>query len=841
MAKTSIKRVTLKHIDRQTPSNISEQGTLSEARNIRYNKFGIENVCDFTIEESIHQTNNFTIVYVHSGRYLATDVENKLHHVEIILGTITSKSIITNITSGVDISNFGKVLYLTNMNSQQIFLYTEETYKEFKINQITPLDNVKIEYTYKVASNTTGYDGCYVYGYTSIIKSTKEYILKLGEVRAADYIPGVFYIMFAYRLFDGSIIKPSRAYMVANADSFTGCYEFRRKEDITFSDGIKYDYGYSFPISGSQVELNIKYDTGLIDSDLVRSIVIYATRPEQEFDYDRSHEIFEVSPQSSLDYYKRVPVSYFRHKNTSEYPSKPFFEIEELLLSSGTDGTLTKKLTWSEHFEYIEHGAVFEPTFTVHDKIHRNIFEYNGRLHSFNQTTTIYNGVNLLYTEALSGNSQRTPLPDGYTIHIETTLRIDDRIITVKSEDIKFYYRFLAVRPVGNYNFIAFDNFISYPDHRAEVISIYLVKSGLRRRLISMPLISCLENNFAYHMRDADRTISEVGELSFPEFDSFTPNSGSFKQCEPILNRNKIMVSMVNNPFAFEPRHTYNIEGEDCVIHALTTAVSGLTEESYGTHPLLVFTNQGLYALEQGGGDVLYSQVVLIDNSDKYRVNDVVSLSSIVFFVSQDEVMATTSRITKSVSEIIYPSNNSPVERSEFKRYIQGARPYALIWYNEIMIYNEIFNYAYIYSVESNCWSTRDLTASHVSNSIIRVNNNLVSLSKKENHNYKLPISLKTNTITLGNDGAKKIEYLELLFSTSISMSINTTIYASNNLLEWYEIGSSIYGQKIGRMGATWRYYKVSVTTSNETETGNQIYLWGIDIKSTSKYKGIVE
>lgn len=842
MARTTIKRVALRNIDRKTPSEITTQGSLSKAHNIRYNDTGIENICEFETKELISKSNNFRVVYIHSNKYLAYDINNNLHHVHVLFGSVESTAIIaTRLSENTTISSFGKILFLTDGNNQRSFIYTNGVYEELKINNIQPLDTVDIGYEYTQASNTAGYDSCMVLGYTSISKRQDEYILKLEEVRSADFIPGIFYLMFAYRLFDGSIIKPSRAYMVAQSDESSASHLFYRVSNCKLSDGDTYTYGYSYPISGSKVTLNIDFDGDLVNNKLIRSVVVYATRPQQEFDFARAHDIFETSPQQEQEYIFKTSANYFRFKEIIDYPTRPFYEIDELLLSSAIGNKLTKELVWSDHFEYIEHGAVFEPTFTVHNTVHKNIFEYNGRMHSSNQTTTLYNGANILHSKESHSYGNKTNLPSGYTIYAETTLRIDDKIMNVKCDDIGYYYWHEAVRPSGNYNCIIIDNMISYPDHRAEKITIYLAKGNIRKKIVSFTLTSSLANNFAYNMgHDVMKSHTQY-YYTFSNFEDFSSDSGFFTGSQPISYRDKIMVSMANNPFAFEPRHTYSIEGDDCEIYKLTTAVAGLTEESYGVHPVLVFTSKGLFALQQGAGDILYSKVVLIDNSDRYRIDHAVSLSSIVFFISSDEVMAITSRTTKSVSEIICPSNSLPLERERFKRYMLGARPYALIWYDEVMIYNEDFDYAYIYSITSNCWSTRSLNAKGITDSVMLVEGDLISLSNKENKNKPLPITIKTNTMTLGSDNYKKLEYLDILFSAPTNMNINTTIWGSNDLLEWYNIGSSLYGRKIGRSGRSWRYFRVEISTVNSTTTDNYIYLWGVDIKYTTKYVGVVE
>ena len=70
---------------------------------------------------------------------------------------------------------------------------------------------------------------------------------------------------------------------------------------------------------------------------------------------------------------------------------------------------------------------------------------------------------------------------------------------------------------------------------------------------------------------------------------------------------NVLNVSDHLNPFVFPINYSYNFGGE---IEDIATAYLPISSTQAGQYPLTVFTSNGIYALEQGSGSVLYSNIV---------------------------------------------------------------------------------------------------------------------------------------------------------------------------------------------------------------------------------------
>lgn len=72
---------------------------------------------------------------------------------------------------------------------------------------------------------------------------------------------------------------------------------------------------------------------------------------------------------------------------------------------------------------------------------------------------------------------------------------------------------------------------------------------------------------------------------------------------------NVLNVSEPYNPYAFQVKYSYSFGGE---IKDITPSYLPISSTQVGQYPLTVFTTSGIYSMEQGGGDVLYSNIVPI-------------------------------------------------------------------------------------------------------------------------------------------------------------------------------------------------------------------------------------
>lgn len=850
MAQTHLKRVEIRNLDLNKSELITSDGTLERSHNVRYGASGIENVYNFRIKEKIVNNNGFEIIHIHNNNYIAIDNNNNIHHVEISFRSINSKQIIE---AGVDrptlsIHHFGNTLMITNRKQQSQYLLKNDIYKQLKISDITPLDTPQITYTYKSSTPHNSTTPSLVFGYNSATETNKEYITKIAEITDADYIYGAFYMIFAYRLFDGSIIKGAGAVQaLTESIAETGNSIFFQKQNIEFPDGKTYKYAYCKTITGCRPTITFSLDPSMIDNELVSSIVIFATRPEQIYDFNNLHSIFGTDTPENSQQTVKLNGNLFHESSLNDYAKKPFYEIDEIILNKTIPNSTSITLTWNKHFKDIEYNTLYTPSFSIHDTLHEKMIEYNGRLHTFCQTTRFYNGVPLTASTSTFkyGNTiyNKTELPAGYALQFTTIINLGTSTTEIKAPRCTHYYYHdfnqIPIREGANH-IIPINNFVSYPDHRAESINIYLTQGGEQQLIKQLPLTSSMANNIAYYNNTSSKNYASADAIEF-DLDKFIPTGQIVVQTDTFTTKNKIMVSLQNNPFVFEPKNCYDIETEECEIYSLTTSADQITETSFGQHPLLIFTSKGIFAMEQGSGEVLYSRTILLSKDKQYPFTQNITIEGIVFYTTENEVRAFTSRQSNSVSKVLEPCQDRTISGDTILQFLKGANLCSLTPYDEIMLTNNNYPYAYTYSIKSNSWSTRSLSATFINQNTLIENGNIISTGDREDQTSPLAPHICTNALKLSTDALKKLEYLSPQLSTTPNSPLTITLWASNNLKNWYIVGSSEFSAKIGRCGSSWRYFKVEIKASDTPQADYYFYIWALDIKHTPKYKTVVD
>ncbi|MFI3321105.1 MAG: hypothetical protein R3Y50_01110 [Rikenellaceae bacterium] len=855
MAETKIQRVTIQSLTTTLPENIATDGTLEKLHNARYIAGGVENVSQFNTKSYIADFNGFTIIYLHKSNYIAIDSELKLHYVTSNLSNLVSLQEIDTVTDSenLKISHFGNVLYVTDSNGQRQFIFKNSAYSVVSLENIPPIDNANIEYEYIVTEamnivRDTPIMACNVDDNGYETDSQYNYPIAIAELHNQDYIHGAFYIIIAYRLFDGSIIKNSRAYMMESEIVSNGPRTIvNARDDDTFSDGEVYDYTYFKQLHGCKPTIKFDVSDDIINNEMISSIVVYSTIPGDIYDFVNFHKIFHENIEEDFENSLDLPASLFYEESVADYAKRPFYEIEEIFLKDIVENQVEITLTYSDHIYQMEFNDVYEASFSVHNTIHGSMMEYNSRLHTFNQQTELYKGVALSNDcDNMSDFTKRyyyMSLTPPYKIEYCVEIKIDENSYEVSSGEVDYCHIAGDSAALVDEFYIIVDNFLSYPDYRAEKINIYYNNSSDRMLIASLELTAATGNNFAYYVDTTYNCLTGRRAIKCVKTDYFSPTHALSQEHEPIISTNKIMVSEQNNPYSFDVSHTYSIESSDYEIYALSTAANQITENSYGDHPLVVFTSKGIYTLEQGSDDILYSRIILIDNREQAETIKTVSLGETIYFTSEDELLALNGRTISTHSKALERSKDRlSMDLEEFSSYVQNAHLYALVWYSEVMVYNSDYDYAYVYMINNGGWYSRLIEGKYISANIMVTPTGVLATNLREDQDIPLAPHIITNALKLGSYDLKKIEYISPIFTIPQNSNIETTVKVSNDLNNWYSVSKTRFGTKIGRFGASWRYIKIDMeykTTSSSSYL--HFFLSSIEFKFTLRYKTIVE
>jgi hypothetical protein len=251
--------------------------------------------------------------------------------------------------------------------------------------------------------------------------------------------------------------------------------------------------------------------------------------------------------------------------------------------------------------------------------------------------------------------------------------------------------------------------FISYPDSRAYKIVLWAnYESSIWGGEIALRPSKAY--NYAFAVMQPYITVL-LYEMSVPSIST----NRSYKEDDVII------VSEAANPFFFPVEHSYRIPGK---IRDLSMMASRTLNTYTGIYPIVVLTNRGIFALEQGSGIVLYSNVAPISNDicergcvlTKYGIayiaNDAVNIlegsTGVNISIVLDKGLPDTSirscpGFIASVEGDIY-NISGVLSQVRFADYLIDA---ILLYDNtnkEIIVSNPAYGYSYVYSITSESW-----------------------------------------------------------------------------------------------------------------------------------------
>lgn len=196
---------------------------------------------------------------------------------------------------------------------------------------------------------------------------------------------------------------------------------------------------------------------------------------------------------------------------------------------------------------------------------------------------------------------------------------------------------------------------------------------------------------------------------------------------------NKIASSIINNPFTFEASGVSQIQSERIV--ALSSATKALGQEQHGTHPLYVFTNDGVFGMQ-------------VDSEGKYTTKNpvcrdvvlgggesITQIDDAVVFASARGIMSLAGEqavcISEKLNELLIPpvaisippiitegrirsGSGQPLEpmigckKEPFKEYVNGAIIIFDYLNQRLIVSNKDYDYSYVYSIRTKQWSYYD-------------------------------------------------------------------------------------------------------------------------------------
>jgi hypothetical protein len=457
---------------------------------------------------------------------------------------------------------------------------------------------------------------------------------------ANGYYTFPFWIRVAIRLYDGSYAKISGPVLVLPT---IRCGAFLRFRQFPDEKWYPQDANYS-----TKIKVRIHTDlTRLLDfSDLIDKVVIFEsdqvkTWSETRYtDEDRTkynwqaytHEmgfIDSSSVQQSGTYtfrdYSNQTSGKASFAAEFRYPPHCFSEkeIQEALLNQSVFYKVAEVGLNSQVFSsYVDLSSLIPrtvlPNLTTQEQLpnddyygHTTIvpsvmYSYNSRLQISNFIRYPFEGFSY-FCEGQEGGGTYNNSVNTYTCYVE--IETDDGSIWV-SKEIKL-----------NGNLIWF----YYPDPRAKQ-AVFKESSGAWDYIL---LKVHPRLNGAYWLG----TLFGGYELRFSDNQSTYPVNDKLKY-ETLENH--VLTSEVNNPWVFNAEGD-NTVGTGAIIGVCANTIA-LSQGQFGQHPLIVFTNEGIYALGTNS-EGLYNTAYPLSREVCNNAKSITPTDGAIFFTSEKGLM----------------------------------------------------------------------------------------------------------------------------------------------------------------------------------------------------------
>ena len=348
------------------------------------------------------------------------------------------------------------------------------------------------------------------------------------------------------------------------------------------------------------------------------------------------------------------------------------------------------------------------------------MFNYNNMLHFFNSAVRLDVPLGNIYKK--SSDDYPDIIADIYVF-----LKINGADQVIKYSDITLATRSNSVQLFPAINL---PDMIVYSDSRAYRMLIVTVDpsvmiEGYSKLHLDVSLLSSPAYNYAY-------AYSSTGGMVPSNFDESEVNISSIYYEPDSLN-----VTSQGNPLIFPVEHSYLFPGD---IKSLSYATEPISQTQVGQYPLYVFTNKGIFAMEQGAGAVLYANQVMI-NTDKCS-QDVVQTRNGVVYIANNSIYILSGRNSLQISLPLDGSIDTDIRRAEayseccmsgllydvehnisqieIKEYLEDVNLVYIPYRDELIVSNPDYKYSYVFSFIYKTWHKVTDSFESVGGNIIR-------------------------------------------------------------------------------------------------------------------------
>lgn len=678
-----------------------------------------------------------------------------------------------------------------------------------------------------------------------------------------------FLVRYAYRLFDGSLTMHSApVLMICSSDLAPQVAWSHIKGKGNYTDATlrvicaihSLDYAVILPARIEQLKLW---------KDIVRSVDIFISKPI--YTYDQNGQCTKFSQVSESDCYcvckhtnqmadtTKYPIRYQKRSFSSMYaftfdPTNFTYSDARLIIPKRSAEDVKADIRSCSQFFLLESIKIDElksertlipvekdylqslvnreqmtDDYDSHDTIiAKYAFAYNARLNISNIKKRLYNGYNmgalLCYTDGYVTNwtdATPTTLDNKRAFGVFFVIKQDGRDIFVQGEIFQMGY---------DTPFL----FLYYPN--VNCYKAVIVEWDYFFNVYEVPMEAHAALNGAFYFSGWDKpTKNENGNVP----------AASSADDMMIDEPNKIYTSAVNDPYFF-PLAGINTVGTGTIV-GISSAARALSQGQFGQFPLYCFSTDGIWALEVGT-DGYYKARQPISRDVCTNPDSITQMDSSVVFVTDRGIMHISGSSTECLSDIL--DTETPFDMASlphaadiinvfngwladdekqgnlqlpadftlkpFRTFLAGCRIAYDYTHQHIIVFNQDYNYAYVYSMRSQAWGMMVMLhkMSHTVNSYpdamaMDADHRLVNFS--EYATTAEAFLLITRPLKLEAPDIQKTVDTIIQRGVFPKGSVAQVLYGSRDMYHWQLVWSSADHYLRGFSGTPYKYYRIAV------------------------------
>ena len=302
-----------------------------------------------------------------------------------------------------------------------------------------------------------------------------------------------------------------------------------------------------------------------------------------------------------------------------------------------------------------------------------------------------------------------------------------------------------------------------------------------------------------------------------------------------------VKVSEAENPLVFPAKNSVQVGSS--IINALAANTRPISEGQFGDAPLYAFTDEGVWVLMLGEeGTYIARQPANRDICSNPK--GILQIDDAVLFPTERGIMMQQGRESVCLTDVLddypfdflsiyshstkdktYPNKllalgkipESDVKYVRFRKYLEEADMIYDYYDSRIIVFNPNYTYAYVYSLKSKTWGTMH----NVFNKRVNIypesyatnkEGNILDVYVKE-PTENVPFFLCSRPLTLGQDAYKTIFdcITRGYFSSFQAGKCGTVLFGSNDLTNWYYVGSSANRYLRNLVGSPYKYFRIAL------------------------------